>query len=137
MADALPVFLFSAALLGAGTAFIWPASYAMSADIYPPERRGKVVGFLNVFQLLGFGGGALIGAVLVERYAAIMFVVAATSIGSAALVTFTLVPRYHNHVLPAAPSWAACASFSASGWSSFRRWCSSPRRPSPWSSSNT
>ena len=56
------VYLLLAAQLGFATSFLWPATYAMSADLYPPERRGAVVGFLNLAQLLGFGAGALAGA---------------------------------------------------------------------------
>ena len=60
-------FLAFAAQLGFATAFLWPAAYAISADLYAPDRRGKVIGFLNLAQLLGFGVGALGGAVLVTE----------------------------------------------------------------------
>lgn len=55
-------YLAFAAMLGFATAFLWPATYAMSADLYALDRRGKVIGFLNLAQLLGFGVGALAGA---------------------------------------------------------------------------
>jgi MFS family permease len=90
------VFLGLSALLGLGTAFLWPAIYAISADLYPAERRGKVVGFLNVFQLLGFGAGALTGALTVERAHTAMFLVAILSIGAAGLAAFTLIPGYQH-----------------------------------------
>lgn len=62
-------FLAGAGLLGIGSAFVWPSTYALAADLYGSDRRGKVVGFLNVAQVLGFGLGALLGALLVEQHA--------------------------------------------------------------------
>jgi len=90
------VFAALAAGLGVGTAFIWPAVYAISADLYPRHRRGKVVGFLNVFQLLGFGAGALTGALLVEWAHDAMFLVAISAIGAAGLCAFAGVPGYRH-----------------------------------------
>ncbi|MXX18410.1 MAG: MFS transporter, partial [Dehalococcoidia bacterium] len=34
-------YLGFSALLGISTAFIWPATYAIGADLYPPGERGK------------------------------------------------------------------------------------------------
>jgi MFS family permease len=95
-ADEPAAFAILAAFLGIGTAFLWPAVYAISADLYPSARRGKVVGFLNVFQLLGFGAGALIGAFLVEEAHNAMFLVAVVSIGVAGLCAFAGIPAYEQ-----------------------------------------
>ncbi|MCA9830660.1 MAG: MFS transporter [Dehalococcoidia bacterium] len=94
------LFLVCAALLGAATAFIWPATYAMSADLYPPARRGKVVGFLNVFQLIGFGAGALIGAILVESHSSSMFAIALAAVALAAIATVVALPSYRDRSVP-------------------------------------
>ncbi len=88
------VFLALAALLGFGTAFIWPAAYAICADLYPPERRGKVVGFLNLGQLLGFGAGALIGAFLVESHPRVMILIGIAMVALAGLSGLAGIPGY-------------------------------------------
>jgi MFS family permease len=89
-------FAVLAAALGMGTAFLWPAIYAISADIYPPGRRGKVVGFLNVFQLLGFGAGALAGALLVERAHDAMFILAVVAMAAAGVCALLGTPSYDH-----------------------------------------
>ena len=89
-------FLGCAALLGLGSAFTWPASYAMTADLYPPERRGKVIGFLNVGQLAGFGIGALAGAFLVENHVGALFAVAIAVAALAGVVCLAAIPRYRE-----------------------------------------
>ena len=106
-------YLLFAAMLGVGTAFLWPAAYAISADLYPQESRGKVVGFLNLCQLLGFGAGALSGALVVEAAPTVMFVIAGFSIAIAWLVVLAFIPTYRGGRL----------------WG----WVSHPRRASIWS----
>jgi MFS family permease len=86
--------LACAIVTGFGTAFLWPATYAMSADIYPPARRGMVIGFLNVAQLVGFGIGALVGALLVEEHSAVVFLIAILAVGLGAVPAILGVPRY-------------------------------------------
>jgi MFS family permease len=89
-------FLGFAVALGVGTAFLWPAAYAICADLYPMARRGKVIGFLNLCQLAGFGMGALSGALLVEREPGVLFAIAsATATGAIVLALFT-VPSYRG-----------------------------------------
>ncbi len=90
-------YLGFAALLGLSTAFIWPATYAIGADLYPPVDRGKVVGFLNVGQLLGFGLGALIGASLVETAPDTLFVIAIVAVVAALTTGQTGVPSYRQN----------------------------------------
>lgn len=93
------LFLACAALMGLGSAFLWPSTYAIAADLYPRERRGKVIGFLNVGQLLGFGVGALVGALVVEREPVLLFVVAIASTSSAFVATFIGIPNYRSNGL--------------------------------------
>lgn len=80
-------YLAFAALLGVATAFIWPAAYALGADRYAPAERGKVVGFLNVGQLFGFGLGALAGALLVRTSPDALFGLAMAAVAAALLTT--------------------------------------------------
>lgn len=89
-------YLGFAALLGWGTAFVWPATYAISADLYAPERRGKVVGFLNVAQFLGFGAGALTGALLIEWSPAVVFGIACGAVVTAFASAQLGIPAYRD-----------------------------------------
>ena len=91
-------YLGFAALLGVSTAFIWPATYAIAADLYPPVERGKVVGFLNVGQLLGFGLGALVGALLVETAPNSLFIIAVVAVVGALIIGQTGVPSYRREL---------------------------------------
>ena len=92
-------FLACSVLMGLGTAFLWPATYAISADLYPAAKRGKVIGFLNVGQLLGFGAGALIGASLVAAAPAALFVIAASSVTVAFIAALAGIPSYRTQRL--------------------------------------
>lgn len=91
-------YLGFAAMLGVSTAFIWPATYAIGADLYPPVERGKVVGFLNVGQLLGFGLGALVGALLVEAVANSLFIIATVAVVGALIAGQVGVPAYRREL---------------------------------------
>jgi len=90
------LYLACAAFMGLGSAFVWPATYAIAADLYPPHRRGKIVGFLNVGQLLGFGVGALIGALVVERQPLLLFAVAIAGTSAAFVATLIGIPNYRG-----------------------------------------
>ncbi len=92
-------FLGCAIIMGVGTAFLWPATYAISADLYPAERRGSVIGFLNVGQLAGFGLGALIGASLVEQAPGVLFVIAPACVGVAFVTALVGIPNYRTQRL--------------------------------------
>ncbi|MBH77835.1 MAG: hypothetical protein CL897_06370 [Dehalococcoidia bacterium] len=89
-------YLGFAALLGISTAFIWPATYAIGADLYPPAERGKVVGFLNVGQLFGFGLGALLGALFVEKVPNVLFIIGIGAVMAALVLGQTRVPAYRQ-----------------------------------------
>ena len=90
------MFLGCAAFLGFGTAFIWPATYAIAADLYAMDERGKVIGFLNLCQLLGFGVGGLAGALLIESAPTAIFGVAIAGIVLAFIVTLLRIPSYRT-----------------------------------------
>ena len=91
-------YLGFSALLGISTAFIWPATYAIGADLYPPTERGKVVGFLNVGQLLGFGLGALVGALLVETVPNSLFIIGIVAVVGAMITAQLGVPAYRREL---------------------------------------
>lgn len=90
-------YLAFAAMLGAATAFLWPAAYAIAADLYPVDRRGKVIGFLNLAQLAGFGIGALAGAFLVDHAGGReLFAAAALSVVLAFAAALLGIPSYRG-----------------------------------------
>ncbi len=102
--DEPAAFLACAALLGMATAFLWPATYAIAADLYPPERRGRVVGFLNFAQLAGFGLGALGGAFILAVEPRALFLAAAGAVLAAFLAALSRIPSYrHGRLLALAP----------------------------------
>jgi MFS family permease len=83
-------FVPLSALMGIGTGFLWPASYAMAADMYSEAGRGKAVGVLNVAQLVGFGIGALAGAYLLDETGAEpVFAVALAAAAASWLVAYS------------------------------------------------
>jgi MFS family permease len=90
-----PYLAFSA-ILGVGTAFLWPATYAISADIYPVEQRGRVIGYLNLNQMLGFGTGAVFGALLVERLPEIVFAAGFLALTAGLLTALSFVPNHQG-----------------------------------------
>lgn len=89
-------YLGFAAMLGFATAFLWPATYAIAADLYPPGRRGRVIGFLNLAQLAGFGIGALAGAFLVEQAGAWQFWAALGAVVLAFGAALLGIPAYRR-----------------------------------------
>lgn len=93
------LFLPLAAALGFATAFLWPATYAIAADLYEPGRRGKVIGFLNLAQLLGFGAGALAGAFMVESADVPQFAVAFVAVSAAFAAALRGIPNYRGQRL--------------------------------------
>ncbi len=97
-------FLAFAAQLGFATAFLWPAAYAISADLYPPDRRGKVIGFLNLAQLLGFGVGALTGAFLVTGEGWWQFLAALVAVVLAFGAALRGIPAYRGGRILMPPS---------------------------------
>lgn len=59
-------FIAFAGLFGIGTAIIWPALYALLADLQDPGRRGHALAMINAGYLVGFGLGAVLGAFVTD-----------------------------------------------------------------------
>ena len=93
-------YLAFSALLGIGNAFLWPATYAISADMYPPSKRGQASGYLNVAQLLGYGTGGLAGALVVESLPTLQFVICAIALLLAFFLVVRVVPGYRGGTAP-------------------------------------
>ena len=59
-------FVAFAGLYGLSSAVVWPALYALLADLHAEGERGHALAFLNAGYLVGFGLGAMLGALLTD-----------------------------------------------------------------------
>ncbi|MDR7330099.1 MFS transporter [Corynebacterium guangdongense] len=55
-----------AAVLGAGTALVYPTLLAVIGDVSHPAQRGRAVGVYRVWRDLGYVAGALVGGVVAD-----------------------------------------------------------------------
>ena len=60
-------WLFAAALLGLGTAMVYPTLLASVADVAAPAWRGAAVGVYRLWRDLGFAVGAIVVGILADR----------------------------------------------------------------------
>ncbi|MFT9847771.1 MFS transporter [Aneurinibacillus sp. REN35] len=63
------VFLFGRAVQAIGSGGIFPITAAQIAATYPPEKRGKAMGWIGVAFGLGTILGPLVGSVIIARFA--------------------------------------------------------------------
>jgi MFS family permease len=97
------VWLAAAALLGLGTALVYPTLLAAIADVAEPAWRGSAVGVYRLWRDLGFAVGAIVAGVIADAAgleAAIWFVAAITA-GSGLLVLARMGETRHLSVGPA------------------------------------
>jgi MFS family permease len=66
-ASTFTVWLLAAALLGLGTAMVYPTLLAAVADVATPSWRGAAVGVYRLWRDLGFAAGAIVAGVLADR----------------------------------------------------------------------
>jgi MFS family permease len=72
----------AAALLGAGTAMVYPTLLASIGDVAHPRWRGSAVGVYRLWRDSGYAVGALVAGVLADMFSM------ATAIGAVAMLTF-------------------------------------------------
>ena len=87
---------FAAAVLGAGTAMVYPTLLAVIGDVAHPAWRASAVGVYRLWRDAGFAIGALLAGVIADRFgmlAAIWAVAALT--GASGLVV--LIRMYETH----------------------------------------
>ncbi len=82
------VWLGAAALLGLGTAMVYPTLLAAVADVAEPVWRGSAVGVYRLWRDLGFAVGAIVAGVIADAagFAAAIWFVAALTAGSGVIV---------------------------------------------------
>jgi MFS family permease len=89
-ASTFGVWLVAAALLGLGTAMVYPTLLAAVADVAAPSWRGAAVGVYRLWRDLGFAVGAIVAGVLADR-AGVTFAIAAIGVITAASGLVVLV----------------------------------------------
>ncbi len=82
------VWLGAAALLGLGTAMVYPTLLAAVADVAEPVWRGSAVGVYRLWRDLGFAVGAIVAGVIADAagFATAIWFVAAITAGSGVIV---------------------------------------------------
>jgi MFS family permease len=82
------VWLAGAALLGLGTAMVYPTLLAAIADVAEPSWRGSAVGVYRLWRDLGFAVGAIVAGIIADAagLAAAIWVVAAITAVSGVVV---------------------------------------------------
>jgi MFS family permease len=97
------LWLLAAALLGLGTALVYPTLLAAVADVAAPVWRGAAVGVYRFWRDLGFAVGAVVGGVLADR-AGVPFAIGAVAVLTAASGGVVLVRLRETR-----PRWASCS----------------------------
>jgi MFS family permease len=110
----LPVLVAGRVLQGIGGGGLVPATLALVADLWPPERRGTPLGVVGAVQELGSVLGPLLGAAVlaVADWRAIFWLNVALGIVLAAVLVLTDDPdqRLQPRVLPTVLGLATVAS---------------------------
>lgn len=83
-----PTWLAAAALLGLGTAMVYPTLLAAVGDVAHPAWRARAVGVYRLWRDTGFAVGALLAGLLADAFGirAAVLVVAALTAASGVLV---------------------------------------------------
>jgi MFS family permease len=67
LADTFAGFALGAAVLGLGTAMVYPTLLAAIADVAHPSWRASAVGVYRLWRDLGYAVGALVAGVTADR----------------------------------------------------------------------
>lgn len=65
-ADTMPGWALGTAVLGVGSALVYPALLAVIGDVAAPEWRGRAVGIYRVWRDLGYTAGAVLGGLVAD-----------------------------------------------------------------------
>jgi len=88
LGSSFDAWLAAAALLGIGTAMVYPTLLAAIADVAQPSWRGSAIGVYRLWRDLGFGIGAIVAGVVADAagIGAAIWVVAALTAASGLVV---------------------------------------------------
>jgi len=96
-ASTFAAWLIAAALLGLGTAMVYPTLLAAVADAATPTWRGAAIGVYRLWRDLGFAAGAIVAGVLSDRVG-MPFAIAA--VGALTVVSGLIVLVRMRETLP-------------------------------------
>lgn len=93
------VWLTAAALLGLGTALVYPTLLAAIADVAEPAWRGSAVGVYRLWRDLGFAVGAIVAGIIADAAgsAAAIWFVAVMTAGSGLVVLIRMRETRPTH----------------------------------------
>jgi MFS family permease len=94
VATGFPLWAVGAVLVGAGTALVYPTLIAAVGDVAHPHWRATAVGVYRLWRDTGYVVGGILGGVVADAFdlRAAVWVVAALSVASAAVVAVRMVP---------------------------------------------
>jgi MFS family permease len=98
--DSFTGWALAAALLGAGTAMVYPTLLAAIGDVAHPAWRARAVGVYRLWRDGGFAIGAVLAGVLADLWGirAAIWVVAAITAASGLVVAFRMYETHPTHV---------------------------------------
>ena len=111
IADGFTGFATGAALLGIGTAMVYPTLLAVIGDVAHPSWRASSVGVYRLWRDLGYAVGALLAGVTADAFGlpAAMWVVAALTFLSGLVVALRMAETLHcAPTSPARPADRGC-----------------------------
>jgi MFS family permease len=96
--DSFALWAFAAALLGAGTAMVYPTLLAAIGDVAHPAWRARAVGAYRLWRDAGFAAGAVLAGVVADALGvrAAVWVVAALTALSGLLVAVRMYETRHR-----------------------------------------
>ncbi|WP_163756484.1 MFS transporter [Mycobacterium botniense] len=99
LADTFAVWGVAAALLGAGTALVYPILLAVIGDVAHPAWRARAVGVYRLWRDGGFAVGAIVSGLVADRWGlrAAVWAVAAITTASGLIVAARM---YETHTRP-------------------------------------
>ncbi len=93
------IAIIGRAVEGAGVGAIPPMAMATVADMYAPERRGRIQGIVSLIFALGMGAGPVIGGVLANTGPEgwrLVFLLNAVMTSVSIVLIFLKYPKVHN-----------------------------------------
>jgi rhodanese-related sulfurtransferase len=106
LADGFTGFASGAAMLGVGTAMVYPTLLAAIGDVAHPSWRASSVGVYRLWRDLGYAVGALLAGITADAFGlpAAMWVVAALTFVSGLVVAMRMTETLHRAPTSAANS---------------------------------
>jgi MFS family permease len=96
-----PTFLLSMVLLTIGEMIVIPTSTALTANLAPPDMRGRYMSVYGLTWSIGFGIGPVVGGFLNDNLAPVAIWYGGLVMGLAATVGFVLLARARQaHIRP-------------------------------------